>query len=68
VAEAATAPKALSRRTPNRFRTSDATGMTIQAALLINAAVTLIEPLPVGLLVTLVSAGILRRRTPAPAI
>lgn len=36
---------------------------------LTNAAVTLIEPLPVGLVVTLVSAGILRRRraTPPPA-
>jgi uncharacterized protein DUF4199 len=32
---------------------------------LINAAVTLIEPFPVGLVVTLVSAGILRRRRPA---
>ena len=34
---------------------------------LTNAAVTMIEPFPVGLLVTLVSAAILRRRTPAPA-
>ena len=33
---------------------------------LINAAVTFIEPFPVGLLMTLVSAAILRRRTPAP--
>jgi hypothetical protein len=32
---------------------------------LINAAVTLIEPLPVGLVVTLVSAAILRKRTAA---
>ena len=29
---------------------------------LINAAMTFIEPFPVGLVVTLVSAGILRRR------
>ena len=34
---------------------------------LINAAITFIEPFPVGLLVTLVSAAILRRRTPAAA-
>jgi hypothetical protein len=34
---------------------------------LLNAAVTFIEPFPVGLIVTLVSAAILRRRTPAPA-
>jgi hypothetical protein len=34
---------------------------------LINAAFTFIEPFPVGLLVTLVSAAILRKRTPAPA-
>ena len=33
---------------------------------LTNAAVTMIEPFPVGLLVTLVSAAILRKRTPAP--
>ena len=32
---------------------------------LTNAAVTMIEPFPVGLIVTLVSAGILRRREPA---
>jgi len=32
---------------------------------LINAAVTFIEPFPVGLVVTLVSAAILRKRTPA---
>lgn len=31
---------------------------------LINAAMTFIEPFPVGLVMTLVSAGILRRRTP----
>ena len=31
----------------------------------INAAMTFIEPFPVGLVVTLVSAGILRRRKPA---
>lgn len=42
---------------------------------LINAAITLIEPLPVGIFVTLVSAAVLRRREaagrggePAPAI
>jgi hypothetical protein len=29
---------------------------------LINVAVTFLEPLPMGLLVTLISAGILRRR------
>lgn len=34
---------------------------------LINAAVTFIEPFPVGLIVTLVSAAILRRRTPTLA-
>lgn len=34
---------------------------------LTNAAMTFIEPFPVGLLVTLVSAAILRRRTPAAA-
>ena len=34
---------------------------------MINAAMTFMEPFPVGLLVTLVSAAILRRRTPAPA-
>jgi len=33
----------------------------------INAAMTFIEPFPVGLLVTLVSAGILRRKRPVPA-
>lgn len=33
----------------------------------INAAMTFIEPFPVGLVVTLVSAGILRRRKPATA-
>jgi Protein of unknown function (DUF4199) len=38
---------------------------------LINAAITFIEPFPVGLIVTLVSAGILRKRnstTPAVAV
>jgi hypothetical protein len=34
---------------------------------LINAAMTIIEPLPVGVIVTLVSAGILRRRRRSPA-
>jgi hypothetical protein len=34
---------------------------------LINAAMTFIEPFPVGLLVTLVSAGILRKRNPTLA-
>jgi hypothetical protein len=33
---------------------------------LINVAFTLIEPFPVGLIVTLVSAAILRRRSPLP--
>jgi hypothetical protein len=33
---------------------------------LINMAMTFIEPFPVGLVVTLVSAAILRRRTPVP--
>ena len=33
----------------------------------INAAMTFIEPFPVGLVVTLVSAGILRRRSPRTA-
>jgi len=33
----------------------------------INAAMTFIEPFPVGLLVPLVSAGILRRKRPVPA-
>ena len=33
----------------------------------INAAVTFLEPLPVGLLVALVSAGLLRRRRPTSA-
>ena len=32
---------------------------------LMNSAMTFIEPFPVGLVVTLVSAAILRRRTPA---
>jgi amino acid transporter len=34
---------------------------------LVNAAVTFLEPLPVGLIVSLVSAGILRRRRRDPA-
>jgi hypothetical protein len=33
---------------------------------LLNAAMTFIEPFPVGLLVTLISAAILRRKTPPP--
>jgi hypothetical protein len=32
---------------------------------LLNAAMTFIEPFPVGLIVTLLSAAILRRKTPA---
>jgi hypothetical protein len=32
---------------------------------LVNAAVTFIEPLPVGLLVTLISAGVLKKKRPA---
>jgi hypothetical protein len=34
---------------------------------LVNMAYTFMEPLPVGLLVTLISAAVLRRRAPAPA-
>jgi hypothetical protein len=34
----------------------------------INAAITFIEPFPVGLIVTLVSAGILRKRSSSPAV
>ncbi len=33
---------------------------------LINVAYTIIEPLPVGVLVTLISAAVLRRKSPAP--
>lgn len=33
---------------------------------LFNAAVTLLEPLPVGLMITLVSAGLLSRRRNRP--
>lgn len=33
----------------------------------INAAITLVEPLPIGLIVALISAGILRRRHPVVA-
>ncbi len=33
----------------------------------INVAITFLEPLPVGLVVTLVSAGVLRRKPEAPA-
>jgi hypothetical protein len=32
---------------------------------LLNAAVTFLEPFPVGLLVTLISAAVLRKREPA---
>lgn len=35
---------------------------------LINAAITFIEPFPVGLIVTLVSAGILRKRSASPSV
>jgi len=35
---------------------------------LMNAAATFIEPFPVGLIVTLVSAAILRKRTPTPGV
>lgn len=34
---------------------------------LFNAAITFVEPFPVGLLVTLISAGVLRRKNTAPA-
>jgi hypothetical protein len=34
---------------------------------LVNMAYTFMEPLPVGLLVTLISAAVLRRKTPAPS-
>ena len=34
---------------------------------LVNVAYTIIEPLPVGLLITLISAAILRRKAPAPS-
>ncbi len=34
---------------------------------LFNAAMTFMEPFPVGLIMTLLSAAILRRRTPTPA-
>jgi len=34
---------------------------------LVNAAYTFLEPFPVGLLVTLISAGVLRRRAPSAA-
>jgi hypothetical protein len=34
---------------------------------LLNSTMTFIEPFPVGLIVTLISAAILRRRTPAAA-
>jgi hypothetical protein len=33
----------------------------------INAAITLLEPLPVALIMVLISAGVLRRRDPQPA-
>ena len=33
---------------------------------LVNIAYTIIEPLPVGLLITLISAAVLRRKSPAP--
>ena len=34
---------------------------------LINAAMTFIEPFPVGLVITLISAGVLRKRRLQPA-
>ena len=34
----------------------------------INAAMTLVEPLPVGLIIALVSAGVLSRRKQAPVV
>lgn len=35
---------------------------------LVNAAVTFLEPFPIGLLVTLVSAAVLRKREPASPV
>lgn len=35
---------------------------------LVNVALTMLEPLPVGLVAALVSAGLLRRREPAPLV
>ena len=34
---------------------------------LVNVAITFVEPFPVGLVITLVCAGILRRKRAAPA-
>ena len=62
-----------------RLRTSGASEATIQAKIvemqkakalednpLTNAAMTFIEPFPVGLLITLMSAAVLRRKEPVP--
>jgi hypothetical protein len=35
---------------------------------LVNAAITFVEPFPIGLVVTLISAAVLRRRASTPAI
>lgn len=62
-----------------RLKASGASAATIQAQVqqlehfkqlyknpLINAAYTFIEPFPVGLLITLISAGVLRKKAPSP--
>lgn len=67
-----------STQTVEKMKTSGASAAAIEAQVqqmkrykedpLYNAAFTFIEPFPVGLVVTLISAGILRRRTlPQPA-
>jgi hypothetical protein len=50
------------------LQTKMATMKTMYANPLMNAAITFIEPFPVGLIMTLVSAGILRKRTATPPI
>jgi len=64
----------------DKLRASGATAAQIQAKVvemqkfkamyenpLINAAMTFIEPFPVGLVITLISAGVLRKRTQGQA-
>ena len=53
-------PAALQAKLENMKRTSE-----LYNNLFFNAAITFIEPFPVGLLMTLISAGVLRRRTPS---